>query len=370
MSEPIRVLNLFTIMNRGGAETMVMNYYRNIDRNKIQFDFLVHREEEGAYEKEILKLGGRIYRMPPIYPKNFSLYKKKIKEFFKEHPEYKIIHSHMSELGYFAFKEAKHQNIPVRICHAHNAPHGFDSKMIVRNYFKHAMMSYITHMFTCGEEAGLWLYGRKNKNNLIQLNNAIDAKKFNYNKDISLDVKNKLGLNNKFVVGHVGRFAKQKNHIRLLKIFNSLLKKRHNSILVLVGSGDFDSECKKYIQENCLEDKILKLGTRGDINNILQGFDIFLFPSLFEGLPVSIVEAQASGLQCFISDIIPAQCIITNNVCTFSLSDNDNTIANKIIKKNEIYQRKEMYQRIVDAGFDIENNVKWLEGFYAKRCNI
>ena len=178
--EPVRVLNLFTIMNRGGAETMVMNYYRKINREKVQFDFLVHREEEGAYEQEIKELGGRIYRMPPMYPQNFSLYKKKIREFFEEHKEYKIIHSHMSELGYFALREAARQEISVRICHAHNAPHGFEWKMIVRNYFKKRMMQYLTHMFMCGKESGDWLFGKENEDKFIQLNNAIDAERFRY----------------------------------------------------------------------------------------------------------------------------------------------------------------------------------------------
>ena len=165
--EPVRVLNLFTIMNRGGAETMVMNYYRKINREKVQFDFLVHREEEGAYEQEIKELGGRIYRMPPMYPQNFSLYKKKIREFFEEHKEYKIIHSHMSELGYFALREAARQEIPVRICHAHNAPHGFEWKMIVRNYFKKRMM-HILHICLCvGKNLVTGCLGKKMKINLF-----------------------------------------------------------------------------------------------------------------------------------------------------------------------------------------------------------
>ena len=151
---PYRVLNMFTIMDRGGAETMVMNYYRHIDRTKVKFDFLVHREQRGAYDDEIEALGGRIYRMCPIYPQNFARYERDIRVFFQEHPEYKIVHSHMSELGYFAFREATEQDIPVRICHAHNAPHGFDMKMIMRTYFKKRMMPYLTHLFMCGLESG------------------------------------------------------------------------------------------------------------------------------------------------------------------------------------------------------------------------
>lgn len=364
MSEPIRVLNLFTIMNRGGAETMVMNYYRNIDRSKVQFDFLVHRQEKGVYEEEIEKLGGKVYRMPPIYPQNFYEYKRKIREFLKSHPEYKIIHSHMSELGYFVFKEAKRQGIPTIICHAHNNPCGWDAKMIFRAYFKYMMRPYITHMFICGEKSGNWLFGKKNRSKFIQLNNAIDSEKFIYNKKICAEVKEELGITDEFVIGHIGRFNEQKNHIRLIEIFNEICKINSNSKLVLVGAGVLESKIKEKVASLNLDDKVLFLGGRSDVYKIMQAFDIFLFPSLFEGLPVSMIEAQAAGLQCFISASIPKQCIITNNVISFDLSLPNYKIANLIINRHKNYSKSNTYQNIVDAGFDIKSNVKQLEEFY------
>ena len=194
MSEPIRVLNLFTIMNRGGAETMVMNYYRNIDRSKVQFDFLVHRQERGAYDDEIEAMGGRIYRMCPIYPQNFSKYKKMLKVFFDEHPEYKILHSHMSELGCYAFIEAQKRGIKIKICHAHNAPCGFDSKTLMRNYFKIKIRPYVSHMFVCGQASGMWLFGEKNTSKFIQVNNAIDSLKYKNTPTYSNEVKEELGV--------------------------------------------------------------------------------------------------------------------------------------------------------------------------------
>ncbi len=288
--EPVRVLNLFTIMNRGGAETMVMNYYRKINREKVQFDFLVHREEEGAYEQEIKELGGRIYRMPPMYPQNFSVYKKKIREFFEEHKEYKIIHSHMSELGYFAL-EAARQEIPVRICHAHNAPHGFEWKMIVRNYFKKRMMPYLTHMFMCGKESGDWLFGKENEDKFIQLNNAIDAERFRYDSKKEEAIRKELNLENKFVVGHVGRFFKQKNHQFLIEIFKEIQTKKENAILLLVGTGELKEEIQNQVKELGLEEQVRFLGVRSDVDQIMKCFDVFLFPSLFEGLRVTMVQA-------------------------------------------------------------------------------
>ena len=141
MQEPIRILMLFTIMNRGGAETMVMNYYRNVDRTKVQFDFMVHREERGAYDDEIEALGGRIYRMMPLHPFTFGKYQQQIKDFFDEHPEYKIIHGHCSELGYFVYKEANKRGVPVIIAHAHNPKAFIDSKWIFRFYFPYFFIS-------------------------------------------------------------------------------------------------------------------------------------------------------------------------------------------------------------------------------------
>lgn len=362
--KPVRVLNLFTIMNRGGAETMVMNYYRKINRERVQFDFLVHREEEGAYEKEIKELGGRIYRMPPMYPQNFSLYKKEIRKFFQEHPEYQIIHSHMSELGYFALKEAAHQGIPVRICHAHSSPHGFDMKMIMRNYFKKMMIPYLTHMFMCGKESGDWLFGKENEQRFIQLNNAIDTKQFLYNKEIELEIRKELGVENQFIVGHVGGFSEAKNHRFLLEIFCEIVKRKEDAVLLLVGNGKLFEEMKERVERLGLSHKVKFLGLRTDIYRIMQCFQVFLFPSLFEGLPVTMVEAQAAGNLCFISDTIPRQCCITDNVRIVSLKNTPEEWAEKIIEEERHYQKRNMYEKIVEEGFDIDKNAEWLEEFY------
>lgn len=361
--EPIRVLNLFTIMNRGGAETMVMNYYRKINREKVQFDFLVHREEEGAYEKEIKELGGRIYRMPPIYPQNFSLYKKKIREFFEEHKEYKIIHSHMSELGYFALREAKRQGIPVRICHAHNAPQGFEWKMLVRNYFKKKMMPYLTHMFMCGKESGDWLYGKQNEDKFIQLNNAIDAEKFRYNAKTEEEVRRKLNLENKFVIGHIGRFNKQKNHIFLIDIFYEISKISKNAQLVLIGTGNLQNDIIKKVERMNLSERVHFLGVRDDINEIIQCFDALLFPSLFEGLGIVLIEAQAAGVPCFTSkDVVAKEAGITSLCHYISLESRASQWAKYLLENLE--EKKDRYKEIEEAGYDLKQNTKWLEEFY------
>lgn len=361
---PIRVLNMFTIMDRGGAETMVMNYYRHIDRTKVQFDFLVHREQRGAYDDEIEALGGRIYRMCPIYPQNFVRYKRDIRTFFQAHPEYGIIHSHMSELGYFAFREAERQGVPVRICHAHNAPRGFDMKMIMRIYFKKRMMPYLTHLFVCGAESGRWLYGVKNEGQFIMLNNAIDAAAYAYDPEKRAEMRCQLGLTDKLVVGHVGRFNQQKNHPFLLEVFTALLKKEPHAVLLLVGGGEDMPKIQAKAQTLGIAERVRFLGVRSDVADLMQAMDVFVFPSLYEGLPVTMVEAQASGLPCVISDKVPSECILTDGlVDILPLLANPDAWAAKILEKRRIL-RTDHHTEITANGFDITTEAVKLQKFY------
>ena len=175
MSEPVRVLVLDTVMDRGGAETMTMNYLRRMDRSKVQYDFLVNRDYKAAYEDEIAELGGKVYRMCPLYPQYFDKYKRQFRGFLKVHPEYRIIHSNLEERSYFALRIAKEMGVPVRIAHAHNRPVGFDLKSVVREYFRFRLPPYATHYFACGQEAGDWLFGVKNRSKVIQERNAVDT---------------------------------------------------------------------------------------------------------------------------------------------------------------------------------------------------
>ncbi len=370
MSEPIRILNLFTIMNRGGAETMVMNYYRNIDKSKIQFDFLVHRLERGTYDDEIEAMGGRIYRMCPIYPQNFSKYKKMLKEFFDEHPEYKILHSHMSELGCFAFLEAHKRGIKVKICHAHNAPVKGSmtakekAQLIFRNYFKKRMLPYTDHLFVCGKDAGNWLYGKENSERFVMMNNAVDAEKFRYSPDFRDEIRQELGLEHKFVILNVGRFNPQKNHTFIIDIFSEIKRLHPQSALLLTGNGELEESIKQKASSMGLENDVFFTGLRNDVHKLMSAGDVFLFPSLYEGLPVTMVEAQSSGIRCFISDAVPDQCILGEDVSVISLNDSAQIWAKKIVSFAGGYERPDRYNNIADAGFDIKANAKWLEDFY------
>lgn len=366
--KPIHVLVLDTVMDRGGAEAMIMNYMRNINRDIIRFDFLTNREYRGAYEDEIERLGGKVWHMCPMYPGKFRQYKREVRQFLKEHPEYRIIHSNLEERSYFALKEAKKLGVPVRISHSHNRPLGFDLKLLMRYYFRFMLKYYNTHMFSCGVEAGDWLYGKKNRDKVIIMNNAIDAKEYVYDREKSQAVKEALGVSGKLVIGHVGRFFPQKNHRFLIEIFKEIHDRNADAVLLLVGGGELDdslkNEIKQKVEDLGLTDCVQFLGVREDVNELMQAFDLFLLPSLFEGLPVTMVEAQASGLPCVISDKVPIQCDITGNVQVVALEEQPKVWAEKILQFAERFERKDTRELIEQAGFDIGQNAKWLETFY------
>lgn len=368
--EQVHVLVLDTVMDRGGAEAMIMNYMRNINRDIIKFDFLTNRDYRAAYEDEIESLGGKVYHMCPMYPGKFHRYKKEVREFLKEHPEYKIIHSNLEERSYLPLKVAKKMGVPIRISHSHNRPLGINPKLIVRYYFRFMLKFYNTHMFACGEEAGDWLYGKKNRSNVTIMNNAVDGKQYRYNPEVSKEMKKQLGIEGKKVIGHVGRFFPQKNHEFLIDIFNEIYKKDKDTVLLLVGGGELDDALKNQIKEKVrnlgLEDAVEFLGVREDVDRIVQTFDVFLLPSLFEGLPVTMVEAQAAGLPCVISDKVPIQCDLTGNVWVVPLEESPEKWADVVLDKANNFEKRDTYQQIVDAGFDIKSQAKWLERFYVK----
>ncbi len=358
-------------MNRGGAETMVMNYYRKMDRTKIQFDFMVHRKEKGAYEDEIESLGGQIYRMCSIYPQNYFKYKKMLSEFFNKNTEYKIIHSHMSELGYFVFKEATKHNIPVRICHAHNTPvfslmgRNEKIKALARWYLKKNIVKYSTHLFTCSIDSAKWLYGAKNIERFIVLKNAVCAENHKFDPEIRYKKRKELNIENKFVVGNVGRFNEQKNHSFLIDIFFEIQKIKENSVLMLVGEGSLKLKVENIVNQLGIKDKVLFLGIRNDVNELLQAIDVFVLPSLFEGLAMVLIEAQASGLKCFTSkDVVTVESKITNLLEYVPLNEKPDIWAKQILDFNYNNYRKDIYQEIVDKKWDINTNVDWLTDFY------
>jgi glycosyltransferase involved in cell wall biosynthesis len=359
----IRVLQIVTYMGRGGLETMIMNYYRNIDRNKVQFDFLVHRQEEADYDKEILSLGGHIYRMPMLNPFSKS-YFNALDSFFKTHM-YDIVHSHLDCMSAYPLKIAKKNGVKIRIAHSHNKGQDKNLKYPIKLYSKRLISKYATHLFSCGKEAGDWMFNGKP---YTILNNAIDAMIYRYNQKIQNEIRNSLDINHSdFVVGHVGRFNPQKNHGFIIDVFNEIYKKNNKAKLILVGTGNGQQEIINKVNNLGLTDNVLFLGNRSDVNRVLQAMDVFLFPSLYEGLPLSIIEAQAAGLPCVISDNVPPECIKTDRVFHYSLEKPLDFWANKIIEAAKI-EKNDTYDEIVASGFDIKNNANKLQNFYTSFC--
>lgn len=359
MGEPIRVLHVVTYMGRGGLETMIMNYYRNIDRSKVQFDFLTHRCERWDYDDEIEKLGGKIYNLPRLNPFN-PKYLKDLDDFFRQHKEYKIVHCHQDCLSGIILKYAKKNGVPFTIAHSHNANQDKNLKYLVKLMAKKNITKYADYLFACGKEAGKWMF---NTTEYTILNNAIDTKRYIYNEEKSLEMKEKLGIEDKFVVGHVGRFRHQKNHSFIIDIFKEVCVKEPNSALLLVGDGPLEKDIKKKVEDLGLLDKVKFLGARDNVNDLMQSMDVFILPSLYEGIPLTMIESQASGLNCIISDKVPKECIITENVKSISKKEDSEHWANEIIKcKNKI--RKNLSNEIQDAKFDIKSNAIWLQEFY------
>lgn len=361
MGEPIRVLHVVTYMGRGGLETMIMNYYRNIDRSKVQFDFLTHRDERWDYDDEIEELGGKIYHLPRLNP--FSpKYLKALDNFFKKHKEYNIVHCHQDCLSGIVLKSAKKNGVNFTIAHSHSSNQNKNLKYVIKLIAKKFIPKYADYMFACGKEAGEWMF---NTSDFIILNNAIDTKRYIYNEEKSLKMKEKLDITGKFVIGHVGRFRQEKNHSFIIDIFKEVCEKESNSALLLVGDGPLEEDIKRKVDDLGLLDKVKFLGARNDVNDLMQCMDIFILPSLYEGIPLTMIESQVSGLDCIISDKVPKECIVTKNVKSISLEETSKYWANEIIK-NKDKIRKNLYNEIQNSKFDIKSNAIWLQEFYLR----
>ncbi|RKL66434.1 glycosyl transferase family 1 [Salipaludibacillus neizhouensis] len=363
--EPIRVLQVVTIMNRGGLETMLMNYYRQMEHKKIQFDFLVHRSERGHYDDEIERLGGKIHRMPHIRPGNYRKYFRGLDKFFSENYHYKVVHSHINENSGFVLKAANRAGVPCRIAHSHLSDLGIDLKLPFRLYARLAMKNQPNRYFACSEKAGEWLFGKVE--NIKVLNNAVNVKEFQYNEELRKKVRRELQVENNLVIGHIGRFNTQKNHELLIDIFKKVNEKNPNSTLLLVGEGDLKIRMEEKVKKLGLSSAVKFLGVREDISEIMQGMDVFLFPSLFEGLPVVLVEAQAAGLKCIVSDTITSETDVTGQLDFKSLKTSPEKWATAIL--NSSVRHRDNATDMREKGFDTVTMATWLTDYYITEAN-
>lgn len=370
MSEGIRVLHVIGIMNRGGAETMIMNLYRNIDRNKIKFDFVENTFEKAAFDDEIKSLGGRIYNCPHYNGKNHFEYKKWWNNFFEEHSgEYRIIHGHIGSTASIYLKIAKKYGL-YTIAHSHNTLLQKDFESLIYKIYSFPTRYIADHFFTCSREAGVSRFGKKIGNNeklCTLFHNSIDTNRFLYNVEERNSVRKNLELEDKLVIGHVGRFCSQKNHSFLIDVFNEIIKKNKNYRLLLVGGGPLENEIKDKVKNLGLSDFVVFAGICSDVYNYMQAMDVFVFPSLYEGLGIVIVEAQTSGLPCVISNTIPNEAVLTDGlVVRKNINDNAKDWAECIMNLN-ISNRHSHNKEVASKGYDVRTTAEWLEGFYLEK---
>ena len=363
VNEPIRIAQIMGKMMSGGVESVVMNYYRHIDRTKVQFDFIIDDDSTIVPYDEIIGLGGRIHRVPPY--QNPIAYHEVLVELFSQN-QYHIVHSHINTMSIFPLFAAKRAGVPIRIAHSHStAGKGETAKNIMKYVLRPFSKVFPTHFCACSELAGRWLFGGKlydsGRVNLIR--NAIDISKFTFDVSIRDTMRDELGLEDNFVVGHVGRFMKQKNHSFLIDIFDRVHNQKSNAILLLVGEGELEQEVRDKVKKLGLTDCVRFLGVRNDVHRILQAMDVFLLPSLYEGLGMVAVEAQAVGLPVIASDMVPMEAKITEYLTYVSLGNSAEKWAEKVLTV-QVNERKTEAEIIVGAGYEIGSAARDMLGYY------
>lgn len=362
----VRVLHVLPRFRFGGIPVMVMNLYRAIDRNKVQFDFVIFTKEHGVFNDEIESMGGRIFYIPKFNGKNFLAVRKAWDDFFTAHPEYKILHSHVRSTAFLYLSIAKKHGV-ITIEHSHSTSNGSGIGSIVKYVFQLPLKYQADYLFACSDIAGQWLYGKNvlSKNNYKMVPNGIRLDDFRYSYDTRDELRKALGVKDELVIGHSGRFHEAKNHKFLLEIFKKVKNKNDDVKLLLVGDGDLRKTIEEEIDRLHIRDSVIITGMIRDVAPYYSAMDIFVFPSIWEGLPVSVVEAQAAGLPCLISDTITRQVGFSELVKTIPINKGSDIWAEAIL--NSDYERRDVSSSIRNAGFDIQCTALDLMDFY---CSI
>ena len=384
MGEAVRVLHVLGNTNLGGAESRIMDLYRHTDRNRVQFDFLVHSGEEGFYEKEIRELGGRIFRVPRFRIYNYFSYRKALKEFFQEHHEFALVQGHMTSTAAIYLPIAKKAGVKKTAAHARSAGVDKGLKGTMTRFLRRNLADKADYLFTCSELAGISVYGEKavREGKTIFIPNAIDCAGFTFDPEKRKKMREELGLTDAIIIGHVGRFHYAKNHEYLLRVFAELCRmsagaggstaetgadqKYH---LILLGEGPLMEDTRKLAEELGVADRVHFLGNHKNIADYYQAMDYFVYPSRYEGMPGTIVEAQASGLPCLMSDTICREVIVTELVETMSIEKEPKVWAeglqrriDALVSKQE--NREKYAAKMAAAGFDVQAQAERMMRFY------
>lgn len=363
---PIRVLQVMPAMDAGGMETFVMNVYRTIDREQVQFDFLYHYNKSCFFDDEIVSLGGRIYKLTVRQDNNLPRYLRELRALYADHPEWRILHGHYSGFGMFYNTVARQTGIPVRVGHSHNTAYEHNLVGTLDRLMSLRFSAELTDRFACSEQAGKMLYGQAP---FTVLPNGIDTALFAArDPQRRALLRGDLGVaDNEILFGHVGRFSAQKNHTGLLRIFAAVRRRLPRARLVLLGGGPapYIEKMQALARELQLGDSVIFAGVRSNIQGFYDAMDAFLLPSLFEGLPVVLIEAQTAGLPCFVADTIDRGAAFTDRVHFLPLQDTDawaNCIAAASLRRDPQARRK-----AEEAGYDIHHSAGVLQAFYLRR---
>lgn len=392
----IRILHVFGKLNLGGAESRVMDVYRNIDRTKVQFDFVEHTEEKCFYEEEIQSLGGRIFRIPAFRMINMPEYQKAWREFFKAHmnsdgsSEFKMVHGHMTSSAAVYLPIAKEFGVERTIAHVRSAGTDGGIKGTLTKFMRRNLAQKADELFTCSKIAGVAAYGQKavDEGRVKFVPNAIDTEKFSYNPETRDAIREKLGLTNRFVIGHVGRFHYAKNHEYLLRVFRDFCEDWipfegfESPALMLLGEGSKMAEMKALAMELGIAHLVLFLGSRKDVERFYQAMDYFVYPSRYEGLPGTVIEAQTAGLHVLMSDTICDEVKVTPLVKTLPITVASDIWAGEImdyvnstygvtdvevenVNAGEILNKRYQYKdAVANAGFDVKTQAMEMMKFY------
>ena len=363
----VRVLQILCALNDGGIERLLYEYYRRFNHQEIVFDFAINDTNEGILEKRLVDMGSNIYRYTK-FRINFCQAVKDLNNII-DNEDYDIIHSHLANRGVFSIIHAKKKGIKTRISHCHSA---FEPESFVEKSFRKLSTPltkvYSTHLFACGNDSGKWMWGKKNieNNRVIIMKNAINVNKFKFSDSKRKKIRNELNIEGKFVLGCVGRLSYQKNQEFLIDVFKKYNESHPNSCLILIGEGDKREAIKNKIEKYDLEDSVILLGVRDNVNELLSAFDIYILPSLYEGLPISVIEAQASGLNCILSNRITQEVALSSLVdyCKIDGTLNEWCLAIDRSKDKILKDRSKAVKVINDNGYNIDIESKKLYEFY------
>lgn len=369
-NKKIKVLQVLGGLWSGGTEAFVMNMYRSIDREKVEFDFLIHESSKAHYDDEVLSLGGEIYRIPGRHEVGTIKYFVNLVQVLRKiKPD--VIHSHAMFNSGIVMLAAFLAGIKKRISHSHNTSdqgEGGISRKIFRLIMRSCILLFSTNLAACSNKAANYLFLNKNhsKKKALILNNAVNINDFTYNERLRYEVRNELGADDKLVLGHVGRFTEQKNHHFLVDIFKSVHDQYPDSMLVMIGDGPLRPELEIKVAELGLSSAVKFLGIRNDIPKLLQGIDLFILPSLYEGLPVVLIEAQAAGLSCILSDTITRDTDITGRAKFIDLNASPHIWAHEILSSPSNHE--DTAEMIRSNGYDTDTMARRLVSFYMNKA--